>query len=76
MNYEKLVNCLDRPDDKLDPRQYILSTIQGEESKTPDEFMDLMPFMSDAGKQIFGTCTSWAAVKGIKEYQEGLLQLL
>ena len=63
-------NCLDRPKDKLDPRQYILATVQGEEDKTPDEFMDLMPKMSAVGRQIYGTCTAWASTKGIKEFQE------
>ena len=63
-------NCLDRPEDKLDPRQWILATIQGEENKTPIEFMDLMKDMSEVGRQLYGTCTAWASTKGIKEYQE------
>ena len=73
MNYDKLVNCLDRPEDKLDPQQYILSTIQGEEDSTPVEFMDLMPNMSAVGRQLYGTCTAWASTKGIKEFQEQLI---
>ena len=63
-------NCLDRIEDKLDPRQYMLASIQGEAEKTPDEFMDLMKEMSEVGRQIYGTCTAWANTKGIKEFQE------
>ena len=62
-------NCLDRPEDKLDIRQYILATVQGEEDKTPDEFMDLMKDMSPVVRQNYGSCTS-QAVDAIKEFQE------
>ena len=63
-------NCLDRPTDKLDPRQYILATIQSEKDSTPDEFMDLMKEMSPVFRQNYGSCTSASTVNGIKEFQE------
>lgn len=62
-------NCLDRPEDKLDPQQWILATIQGEENKTPDEFMDLMKYMSPVIRQNYGSCTA-QATDAIKEFQE------
>ena len=64
-----LTNCLDRPTDKLDPRQYILATIQGEEDSTPVEFMDLMKNMSAVIRQNFGSCTA-QGTDAIKEFQE------
>lgn len=65
-----ITTCLDKPTDKLDPRQYILATIQEEEEKTPDEFMDLMFEMSPVFRQNWGSCTSASSVNGIKEFQE------
>ena len=60
---------MDRPEDKLDPRQYILATIQGEEDSTPVEFMDLMKNMSAVIRQNFGSCTA-QGTDAIKEFQE------
>ena len=65
----KINNCLDRPEDKLDPQQYILATIQGEGDKTPDAFMTLKPKMSEVIRQLFGSCTA-QATDAIKEFQE------
>lgn len=62
-------NCLDRPEDKLDPRQWILATVQGEDNSTPNEFMNLMEYMSPVIRQNYGSCTA-QATDAIKEFQE------
>ena len=67
---EFITTCLDQPEDKLDPQQYLLGDIQGTEDKTPNEFMDLMKKMSPVFRQNWGSCTSASSVNGIKEFQE------
>ena len=67
MNYDKLVSCLDKPEDEQDERDYILEYMP--EASVPDEF--IIRELSPVGRQNWGTCTSWAGVNGVKEWQEG-----
>lgn len=67
MNYE--LGCLDRLSDKKDERDYQLASILPKMRNVPVEF--IIQDLSKVGRQNYGSCTSWAAVNGVKEYQEG-----
>ena len=52
-----------------DDRDYNLLGIQPLLEATPETYMLKL---SPVGKQLYGSCTSWASVNGVKEYQEGI----
>jgi len=72
IDYSKLVSCLDKPEDIKDPRNYQLASVLPAAREVPDEYMDLKTKLSKVGYQKYGSCTSWASVNGIKEFQEGV----
>ena len=60
-------NCLDRPEDKKDERDYQLASIMPE-VEIPEKF--LIENLSPVFRQKYGSCTSAASVNGVKEQQE------
>jgi len=63
-----ITGCLDKPDDKKDPRDFKLTSVMPSAVEIPDKFM--CENLSSVFHQIYPLCTSAASVKGTKEQQE------